>query len=179
MRTCLVALLAACCPPPAAKAPQTAVGSATPIDTAPAPPHGGDTLDTLVDSEKLRGFTVAAVYLDDADHPIGARFIHDQTGFTLDYLRIESAPQGYIWVSSYPTSDKGEPHTQEHLLLGKGNRGRRLGSFEAMALAQSSAFTEQYRTCYHFHTVAGNDGFWPVFEDQRDAMLDPDSPDRE
>ena len=33
-------------------------------------------------------------------------------------------------------SDKGEPHTQEHLLLGKGDRGRKLGSVEAMALAR-------------------------------------------
>ena len=44
---------------------------------------------------------------------------------SLGYLRIESAPQGFIWVNTYPTSDKGEPHTQEHLLLGKGDRGRK------------------------------------------------------
>src|SRR5262249_37216137 len=102
-----------------------------------------------------------------------------RTGFTLDYLRIESAPQGFLWVTTYPTSDKGEPHTQEHLLLGKGNRGRKLASFEAMALAQSSAFTEQYRTCYHFHTTAGHEVFWPVLEDQLDAMLNPDYTDEE
>jgi Zn-dependent M16 (insulinase) family peptidase len=185
-RYLVAAALAACCPPPAAKLPQTAVGSATgappsvgtPIN-AGAPAIGGDTLDTLVADEKLHGFTVGAVYLDDADKPIGARFVHDQTGFTLDYLRIESAPQGYIWVDTYPTSDKGEPHTQEHLLLGKGDRGRKLGSFEAMALAESSAFTEQWHTAYHFHTVAGNDVFWPVFENQLDAAINPDYTDEE
>ena len=31
--------------------------------------------------------------------------------------------------------------------------GAHLGSFEAMALAESSAFTDQTRTAYHFHTV--------------------------
>jgi len=147
---------------------------------AKAAPAGGDVrLDGLRQGEAVHGFTASAVYLDDADRPIGARFVHRATGFTLDYLRIESAPQGFLWVTTYPTSDKGEPHTQEHLLLGKGNRGRRMASDEAMALAQSSAFTEQYRTCYHFHTVAGHEVFWPVFEDELDALLDPDYTDEE
>jgi Zn-dependent M16 (insulinase) family peptidase len=136
-------------------------------------------LDTLTEGAKLHGFTATAVYLDDADKPLGARFVHDKTGFTFDYLRIESAPQGFIWVNSFPTSDKGEPHTQEHLLLGKGDRGRRLGSSEAMALAESSAFTAQWRTAYHFHTVAGNDVFWPVFGNHLDALLNPDYTDEE
>jgi len=138
-----------------------------------------DSLDTLTEGAKLHGFTAAAVYLDDADKPLGARFVHDKTGFTFDYLRIESAPQGFIWVNSFPTDDQGEPHTQEHLLLGKGDRGRRLGSSEAMALAESSAFTAQWRTAYHFHTVAGNDVFWPTFGNHLDALLNPDYTDEE
>ncbi len=136
-------------------------------------------LEALEPGKATHGFTASAVYLDGADQPMGARLVHVKTGFTLDYLRIESAPQGFLWVTTYPTSDKGEPHTQEHLLLGKGNRGRKLGSFEAMALAESSAFTEQYRTCYHFHTVAGHEVFWPVFEDELDAALSPDYTDEE
>jgi Zn-dependent M16 (insulinase) family peptidase len=73
----------------------------------------------------------------------------------------------------------GEPHTQEHLLLGKGDRGRKLGSSEAMSLAESSAFTAQWRTAYHFHTVAGQAVFWPVFENHLDALLNPDYTDEE
>ncbi len=137
------------------------------------------TLGSLTEGAKVRGFTAQALYLDDSDKPIGARFVHDATGFTFDYLRIETAPQGYIWVNSFPTSDMGEPHTQEHLLLGKGDRGRKLGSNEAMALAESSAFTAQWRTAYHFHTVAGQDVFWPVLENHLDALLNPDYTDEE
>jgi Zn-dependent M16 (insulinase) family peptidase len=142
-------------------------------------PTGPTSLDALTEGAKLFGFTAAAVYLDDGDKPIGARFVHDATRFTLDYLRVETAPQGFIWVTTFPTSDKGEPHTQEHLLLGKGDRGRKLGSSEAMALAESSAFTAQWRTAYHFHTVAGQDVFWPVFENHLDAMVNPDYTDEE
>jgi len=127
----------------------------------------------------VRGFTVRALYLDDAGAPVGARFVHDKTGFTLDYVRIESAPQAHVWVTTFPTSDKGEPHTQEHLLLGKGNRGRRLGSNEAMALVTSNAYTEQWRTSYTFKTVAGPEAYWGELADHLDAMLNPDETDEE
>jgi Zn-dependent M16 (insulinase) family peptidase len=148
--------------------------------SATVPPATTDTaLGSLTEGAKVRGFTAQALYLDDADKPLGARFVHDATGFTFDYLRIETAPQGFIWVASFPTSDMGEPHTQEHLLLGKGDRGRKLGSSEAMSLAESSAFTAQWRTAYHFHTVAGQDVFWPVFENHLDALLKPDYTDEE
>jgi len=174
-RFALLALV--CCSAPSHPAPQPPPApepapQATPTEVAPE-------LAQLREGAHVHGYTVAAVYLDDADHPVGAKLVHDNTGFQLDYLKIESAPQGYIWVNSYPTSDQGEPHTQEHLLLGKGNRGRRLGSSEAMSLATSSAFTEQWHTAYHFHTVAGVDVYWSVFENQLDALLDPDYTDEE
>jgi Zn-dependent M16 (insulinase) family peptidase len=175
--------LTTCCPPAPVKSttPEPGDGGggrATPPVTGAKPPSG-DTLDTLVEGGNTHGFTAVALYLDDADKPLGARFTHDATGFTFDYLRIETAPQGFLWVNSFPTSDMGEPHTQEHLLLGKGDRGRKLGSFEAMALAESSAFTDQWRTAYHFHTVAGHDVFWPVMENHVDALLNPDYTDEE
>ena len=172
--------LATCCPP--AKPPVTIVppvgdGSGSAVVTPPAPTELS--LATLRVGASVHGFTPAAVYLDANDQPIGARLVHDKTKFLFDYLRIESAPQAFIWVNSFPTSDKGEPHTQEHLLLGKGNRGRKMGSFQAMSLTESTAFTDQWRTAYHFHTVAGRDAFWSVFDDQIGAMLDADYTDEE
>jgi hypothetical protein len=168
--------LTTCCPPEATKT-TTPTGGGGAGSAVVAPPAAELSLDSLTEGAQVHGFTAAAVFLDDADQPIGARFVHAKTKFTLDYLRVETAPQGFLWVNSFPTSDKGEPHTQEHLLLGKGDRGRRLGSSEAMALAESSAFTAQWRTAYHFHTVAGQDVFWPVFENHLDAMVNPDYTD--
>lgn len=177
--------LTTCCPPSPTKPtlPEPGLGSggggAGSGSAAPVTSASGDTLDTLTEGGKTHGFTAVAVYLDDADRPLGARFKHDDTGFVFDYLRIETAPQGFLWANTFPTGDMGEPHTQEHLLLGKGDRGRKLGSFEAMALAESSAFTAQWRTAYHFHTVAGQEVFWPVMENQLDALLNPDYTDEE
>lgn len=133
----------------------------------------------LSEGSTLQGFRAVSVYLDSAGHRFGARFEHIGTGFTLDLLAIQSVPQAFTWVNSAPDSDRGEPHTQEHLLLLKGNMGRGLAAGESMSLTRSSAFTLQEQTCYHFSTVAGTPVFYQQFERQLDALLHPDYTDEE
>lgn len=157
MRLALLACLAFAC-----------LAQAAPVDLA-----------RLQAGDEAHGFRVASVYLDAADRPLGARFMHRATGFTLDLLRIESVPQAFTWVNSFATSDQGEPHTQEHLLLLRGVRGRTLQTRKLMSLAQSSAFTQTWRTSYFFHTTAGVDTFFDIFAEQQRAMLHPDYSDAE
>lgn len=135
-------------------------------------------LATLKKDQKLHGFRVESVYVNDSGKPLGARFMHS-TGFTLDLLQIESVPQGYTWVNSWPTGDQGEPHTQEHLLLGKGTTGRSFASLDTMWLSTSSAFTQQWRTSYFFNTSAGPQVFFDLFAAQLNAMLNPNYTDDE
>jgi Zn-dependent M16 (insulinase) family peptidase len=139
----------------------------------------GVSLDSLTEGQVVNGFRAEAVYLNDSDRPFGARLRHVRTGFELDFLQMQSVPQVFAWVNSFPVSDRGEPHTQEHLLLGKGNVGRAHSSLEDMSLARSSAYTQQWRTCYFFHTAAGPDVFYKLFESQTDALLHPDYTDDE
>ncbi|HEX7419439.1 MAG TPA: hypothetical protein VF505_06110, partial [Thermoanaerobaculia bacterium] len=136
-------------------------------------------LANLKKDEVVHGFRVAAIYLNDADQPMGARFVHRKSGFTLDLLQIESVPQGYTWVNSIPVSDQGEPHTQEHLLLGKGTMGRAFASLDTMWLSGSTAFTQQWRTNYPFNTAAGPDVFFNLYARQLDALLHPNYTDEE
>jgi Zn-dependent M16 (insulinase) family peptidase len=136
-------------------------------------------LEDLQEGQRLQSFQALALYLNEAEQPIGGRFLHVSTGFTLDLLQIQSVPQAFIWVNSFPTSDKGEPHTQEHLLLGKGNVGRSLASIEEMTLTESSAFTQQWRTAYHFQTNAGAAVFYQNVEQHLSALLHPDYTDEE
>ncbi len=131
-------------------------------------------LSTITEGQKLNGFSAVSVYLNDAGQPMGGRFIHDRTGFTFDLLQIESVPQTFIWVNSFPVSDKGEPHTQEHLLITKGNKGHELNTREGMSLTASNAFTSQLHTAYHFYTGAGDKVFHNLFEKYLDALLYPD-----
>jgi Zn-dependent M16 (insulinase) family peptidase len=127
----------------------------------------------------VNGFRTVSLYVNASDRPMGARFIHEHSGFTFDVLQIQSVPQAFIWVNSFPTSDMGEPHTQEHLLLGKGNRGRHVAGMETMSLAESNAFTQQWRTCYNFNTGAGPEVFYQQLEARLDALLHPDYTDEE
>jgi Zn-dependent M16 (insulinase) family peptidase len=136
-------------------------------------------LAALKQNESVSGFRVAAVYLNDADQPMGARFVHRRTGFTFDLLQIESVPQGYTWVRSIPVSDQGEPHTQEHLLLGKGTTGRAFASLDTVWLSGSTGFTQQWRTNYPFNTAGGPDVFFNLFARQLDALLHPNYTDEE
>lgn len=133
-----------------------------------------NSFSTLAKDQILHGFKAEAVYLNDANKPMGGRFIHAKTGFTLDLLQIESVPQAFIWVNTFPVSDRGEPHTQEHLLITKGNKGHQLNTREGMSLARSNAFTNQLYTAYDFYTGASADVFYSLFEEYLDALLHPD-----
>jgi Zn-dependent M16 (insulinase) family peptidase len=141
--------------------------------------QSGVFIDNLEQEQKIADFRVESVYENEAGRAIGARFKHIPSGFVLDLLRIQSVPQAFIWVNSFPPSDMGEPHTCEHLMLGKGARGRYVGSLEEMSLGSSSAFTGQIQTCYHFHTAAGTDVFFELMEAKLEALIHPDFSDEE
>ncbi len=136
-------------------------------------------LGSLNKGDVAHGFRAEALYLNDAGKPIGGRFMHERSGFTLDYVQIESVPQGYTWVNSFTTGDQGEPHTQEHLLLGKGTTGRAFASLDTMWLSGSTAFTQQWRTSYHFNTNAGKEVFFDLFAAELNALLHPNYSDEE
>lgn len=133
----------------------------------------------LTKDQEVGGFRVQSVYLNDADKLVGARFVHRRSNFTLDLLQIESVPQAHTWVNSFPVSDQGEPHTQEHLLVGKGTTGRAFAGLDTMWLSQSSAYTGQWRTNYVFNTSAGASVFFKLLDAQLNALLNPDYTDEE
>jgi Zn-dependent M16 (insulinase) family peptidase len=136
-------------------------------------------LATLKPAEMLDGFRVINVYENAAGRAVGARLLAVDYGFIVDYLQIQSVPQAFFWIKTLPSSDRGEPHACEHLLLGKGGRGRYAAALEDMALATSTAYTGQTKTCYHFHTTAGLETFYAVFEAKLQALVHPTFTDEE
>ena len=146
---------------------------------ASAPALADDAFESLKSNQVIAAFRVECIYENADGAAMGARFRHVPSGFVLDLLRIETVPQAFIWVNSPPPSDQGEPHTCEHLLLGKGTKGRYVASLEDMSLGNSSAFTMQLQTCYHYHTSAGTEVFLKLLEAKLDAMLHPNFSDEE
>lgn len=154
-----------------------AIGMMAALGTAPA--AADPAFDNLQADQRIADFTVENIYDNGSGATMGARFRHVPTGFVMDVLRIQTVPQAFMWVNSPPPSDQGEPHTCEHLLLGKGTRGRYVASLEDMSLGNSSAFTMQLETCYHYHTAAGADVFFELMEKKLEAMLYPTFSDEE
>ncbi len=136
-------------------------------------------LDQFREGDIIAGFKVENVYTNDADVRIGARFQSIKHSFILDLLPIQSVPQAFIWVNTRTSSEKGEPHSIEHLVLGKGKKGKIISVFEDMTLATSTAYTSQLYTAYHFNTNADTGSFYRLFDLKLDALLHPDFSDAE
>ncbi len=144
------------------------------------PAYAADlSLEDLQPGQEIHGFKTLNLYDNSSGAAMGARFISTKYGFIIDFMQIESVPQAFFWIKTAPVSSKGEPHACEHLLLGKGNRGRYVAALEDMALSTSTAYTNQVRTCYHFNTAAGEETFYDIFEAKLQAFLHPDFTDEE
>lgn len=111
--------------------------------------------------------------------PVGGLYHHEGTGLVTRVLRNPSVPQVFVHVNAPPTSDGGEAHTGEHLLLGKGSRGRALAATEEMSLVESTAYTAATEVCYSFSCSAGADTFFRILEQTLEALLFPDYTDEE
>ena len=150
------------------------------VAAALAPPACGSfDWERLTENQRVQGFRVLNLYDNAADEPMGARFIDERSGFIVDFMQIQSVPQAFYWIKTPPSSSMGEAHACEHLLLGKGARGRYVATLEDMALTSSTAFTALLHTCYHFNTTAGEETFYRIFEEKLQALLHPDFTDEE
>lgn len=136
-------------------------------------------LDHLKPDQMVNGFRTASLYDNASGQAMGARFINAKNGFIIDLLQIQSVPQAFFWIRTPVMDSRGEPHACEHLLLGKGNRGRYVAALEDMALGNSTASTGQCLTHYHFNTIAGEATFYEIFEAKLQALIHPDFTDEE
>lgn len=134
--------------------------------------------EDLADGADVEGYKVVSLYLDTEENPVGARFLHSN-GMNVDVLRVASVPQVSINFGTLPTSDKGEPHTQEHLLLGKGKVGKYLNSLMSMSLAEHTAGTHTELTNYQAYTAADKATFYRLLEKYLEALIRPDYSDEE
>ncbi|KAJ9455488.1 hypothetical protein DIPPA_10932 [Diplonema papillatum] len=109
----------------------------------------------------------------------GYRLRHKETSFLIDVLDLQFLPQALIYVDTPLRSDKGEAHTLEHVLLGKGKRAQYVRTCEEMSLATATAFTERARTAFTMQTAASSDCFYGLLKEKLVALLAPDFTDDE
>jgi Zn-dependent M16 (insulinase) family peptidase len=132
----------------------------------------------LKEGDVRHGFTVRAAYLGLSESPIGLRLVH-RTGLPLALFFFDAAPQVSIQVRTLPVSNMGEPHTLEHLAVGKGRMGKLLGTLQVMRNVTASAGTYQDVTMYQFRTPIGAAGFYEMLTHYIETLARPDFTDEE
>ena len=137
-----------------------------------------ETLSSLTENSAVTGYKVRAIYTNHLDKPMGARFEH-ASGLLLDLLYFNSLPQVSVCFKTPPCGDGGEPHALEHIVLGKGKKGKSLSLLFDMCLAENTAATYPDVTNYQFSCAGGTDAFWRLFGPFAGALFSPDFSDGE
>lgn len=110
---------------------------------------------------------------------VGAKFWETRSGAPIYVLEIETVPQVFMWVDTPAQSNAGLPHSLEHLLAGKGTKGRYVSLLKEMRLSRSAAGTTDDFNLYSFSSGTGLDDFFEQFHAWLDALYRPDFTDLE
>jgi Zn-dependent M16 (insulinase) family peptidase len=136
-------------------------------------------LSTLKRDQLVANFRVANLYTDSADKIVGAKFQDVRSGAPVYVFQIETAPQTFMWIDAPDNSNRGLPHSLEHLLAGKGTRGRYVSLLKDMRLSQTVAASPQGYNFYALASGTGMAGFFEQFHAWLDALYKPDFTDLE
>ena len=138
-----------------------------------------DQLSKLKKDQKIADFRVTNVYSDAAGKIMGAKFLHTPSGSPVFVLQIETVPQVFIAIDEPSDSDKGLPHSLEHLVYGKGIKGRYARLLTEMKLGGTQAFTSSDFNAYHFYSGGAASDLLEQLHAWLDALFRPDFSDIE
>jgi Zn-dependent M16 (insulinase) family peptidase len=136
-------------------------------------------LAALKRDQAVAGLRVANLYADSHGEIVGAKFWDIRSGAPIYLLQIETVPQVFMWIDTPADSNTGVAHSLEHLLGGKGTKGRHASLLREMRLSRSAAATTDDFNLYSFSSGAGLDGFFEQFHAWLDALYRPDFTDLE
>lgn len=136
-------------------------------------------LASLKHHETVGTLRVANLYADSNGQIVGAKFREIRSGTPIYLFEIETVPQVFMWVDTPAQSNAGLAHSLEHLLAGKGTKGRYVSLLKEMRLSRSAAGTTDDFNLYSFSSGTGLDGFFEQFHAWLDALYRPDFTDLE
>jgi Zn-dependent M16 (insulinase) family peptidase len=136
-------------------------------------------LSTLRKGHQIADFRVANLYSDPAGKVIGAKFWHVYSGTPVFFFQIETVPQVFTWIDTPTVSNRGLPHALEHLLAGKGAKGRYFTLLRDMRMGVSQAATVRDFNYYGMASASGMPDFLPLLHSWLDALYHPDFTDVE
>lgn len=136
-------------------------------------------LSSLAKNQKLGDFRVMNLYRGVNGKIQALKMKHLPTGAPIFMLEIETVPQLLTCVDTPVNSNRGIPHSLEHLLAVKGTKGRYFNLLRDMRLGLSGAATFPDDVCYGFDSESGIDGFFEQFHALLESLYHPDFSDLE
>jgi Zn-dependent M16 (insulinase) family peptidase len=127
----------------------------------------------------ISGLRVSNLYADSRGQIVGGKFLDIRSGAPIYLLQIDTVPQVFMWVDTPADSDAGVAHSLEHLLAGKGTRGRYVGLLTEMRFSRSAVATSDDFNFYSFSSGTGMSGFLEQFHTWLEALYRPDFSDLE
>ncbi len=142
-------------------------------------PRGSRQLSELKPQQELGEFRTANLYSDSNGTVVGAKFVYAPTATPVYVLQIETVPKAFIWVDTPDKSHRGVPHALEHLLAGKGTKGRYITLLTDMRLSRTQAATARDFNFYSFSSGTGMEGFFEQLHAWLDGLFRADFTDAE
>lgn len=136
-------------------------------------------LSHLTQGQHISHFRVRNVYCDENRKVVGVKLEHLPTSAPVFFLQIETDPQVLMWIDTPVDSNQGLPHALEHLVAGKGTKGRYSTLLRDMRLSWSSAYTYEDHNFYSFLSGSGTDSFFEQLHAWLDTLYRPDFSDAE
>ena len=136
-------------------------------------------LSTLRKGHRIADFRVVNLYGDPTGRVIGAKFRHVSSGTPVFFFQIETGPKMFTWIDTPTGSNRGLPHALEHLLAGKGTKGRYFTLLRNMRLGVSQAATVSDFNYYGMASTSGMRDFLPLLHSWLDCLYHPDFTDIE
>jgi Zn-dependent M16 (insulinase) family peptidase len=136
-------------------------------------------LSSLKQNQEIGAFRVVNLLADSERKIVGAKFLHGPSNAPVYVIQIETAPQTFMWVDTPEDSNRGLPHSLEHLLATKGTKGRYLNLLRIMRFSQFGAATNEDYNMYCLTSGTGMEGFTEQLQAFLDALYNPDFSDIE
>jgi Zn-dependent M16 (insulinase) family peptidase len=133
----------------------------------------------LKKGQAVGGVRVENLYSDSDCKIVGAKFRHIRSGAPIYFFQIDTVPQVFMWVDTPATSNNGLAHALEHLLGGKGTKGRYLNLLKEMRLSRNAAATTDDFNMYSFSSGTGLAAFFEQLHAWLEALYRPDFTDLE
>src|SRR5579864_6517117 len=136
-------------------------------------------LATAQKGQCIGDLRVTNLYADQNRQVVGARLEHSPTGAPIYFFQIETVPQVFMWIDAPADSNRGLAHSLEHLLAGKGTKGRYLHLLTELRLSRSASATTDDYNFYSFASGTGLAAFFEQFHGWLSALYKPDFTDLE